>query len=230
MIKSFLLIMTLILSIEAISQTKRPKGSIGISVPVIWNNSDAVFYRLGTAMYPHGEDISYGINFNYSRTLYKNIYGIIGIGYFKQSFGIKRPFNYESFLGFLFETDSYRYDNTQLYGGVGFKQLLTKTVSLNVNITYNQYYSFRQKYINHSPLSSQINRKFISIGRMINFNIGMRRNITQKIALGVDAILPVITHWNTDEIFIKNYSSNNEQRIARNKFSMGTNISFNYNL
>ena len=42
------------------------------------------FGKLGSPRYPSGKVISYGININHCRTIYKNIFGIIGIGYFKQ--------------------------------------------------------------------------------------------------------------------------------------------------
>jgi len=229
MAKQFLIILLLGLYLKGYSQVKQSKlKMISISIPVIWNNSEATFYRLGSPMYPSGKAISYGININHSRIIYKNLYGIIGIGYFKQKFGIKRPFKYDSPLAFLFFTDSYKYDNAQFYGGVGYKLDISKVFALKGYLTYNQFYSFRQKYTNHSEASDQINHKFISIGRMINLNIGVEKNITKKISIEFDALLPVSTHWNNDEIFVKYDYSNDTQQIGRTKFSIGTIISCNY--
>lgn len=212
------------------SQTEKHKiKSIGISIPVVWNNSEATYYRLGSPMYPSGKAISYGININHCRTIYKNLFGIVGIGYFKQSFGIIRPFNYDSPNSFGYATDSYSYYNAHLYGGFGYKSTLGRSVALMGKITYNHLYSFRQKYINRSPVPSQINHNSMSIGRMINLNIGVDRNITKKVSIGLDVQLPISSHWNNDEIFVKYEYSNDAQQIGRNKFSIGTAISCNYN-
>lgn len=224
-----MILFALISCFNAISQPIKTKGSIGISIPVIWNNSEATFYRLGSPMFPHGNAISYGVNTNYSRTIYKSIYGIVGFGYFKQTFGIIRPFNYDSPIQFGWATNSYSYDNVQLYGGVGYKRAVTRTISINVAAIYSQYYSFRQKYINGSPVSNQVNYKSITIGEVVSLDIGAEIKISKRISVAVDLIIPVYTHWNKDEIFTNSYYSNDEQQIARNKFSAGAAFSCYYN-
>lgn len=230
MTKIFLFSLFLILSVSAISQTEKTKGSIGVSIPVIWNNSEATYYQLGSPKYPSGNAISYGLNINYSYPFYKSVYGKIGVGYFKQTFGIIRPFNYDSPIQFGWATNSYNYYNAHLYGGIGYKRAVSKGIFINGNVTYNQYYSFRQKYINGSPVSSQVNHKSITIGRVISFDVGIERKISKRIYVAVDVIFPTCTHWNKDEIFINNYYSNDEQQIARNKFSAGTAFSCYYYL
>jgi len=229
MTKLFLLTILLISYLSAVSQSGKMKSSVGISIPVIWNNSEATYYQLGSPKYPSGKATSYGLNIDYSHPLYKGIYGKLGVGYFKQNFGIIRPFRYDSPVDLLYSTDSYHYDNVQLFGGIGYKWNVSKLILLNGNLTYNQYYSYRQKYINHSPVPSQVNHKSISLGRMINLSLGGEKEISKKISIGVSSIFPVFTHWNDDEIFINNYYSSDEQQIARNKFSAGIVVSCNYN-
>lgn len=130
----------------------------------------------------------------------------------------------------LYSTDSYHYDNVQLFGGIGYKRNISKLISLNGNVTYNQYYSFGQKYIiNKKDKVSQINKKSFSLGEMVNFDFEISRNISRKISLSVDFFIPIYTHWNKDEIFINNGYSKDEQQIARNKFSAGVVVSCNYN-
>src|ERR1035437_5185050 len=120
MTKQLLFICLLTLTLKGYSQTEKNKiNNIGISIPIIWNNSEATYYRLGSPHYPNGNAISYGLNINYSRALYKSFYGKIGVGYFKQTFGIKRPFNYDSPIQFGWATRSYNYYNAHLYGGSG---------------------------------------------------------------------------------------------------------------
>ena len=65
------------------------------------------FGKLGSPRYPSGKVISYGININHCRTIYKNIFGIIGIGYFKQVFGIPRPFEFDDPTNLPLYTKSY---------------------------------------------------------------------------------------------------------------------------
>jgi hypothetical protein len=65
---------------------------------------------------------------------------------------------------------------------------------------------------------------------MVNFDFGIAGNISKKISLGADFIIPIYIRWNKDEIFINNYYSDDEQRIARNKFSAGIAVSCYYHL
>ena len=230
MTKKFCFIILTAFPLISFSQINKVKTrSIGISIPVIWNNSEATYYRLGSPDYPSGNSVSYGLNINYSQSFYKGIYGKIGVGYFKQTFGIIRPFNYSSPIQILYSTNPYHYDNVHLYGGIGYKRAVSKVILINGNVTYSQYYSYRQKYIIHSTVSSQVNHKTITIGRVISLNIGAEREFSKRISIAVDIIFPVSTHWNKDEIFINNGYSKDEQQIARNKFSSGVDFSCYYN-
>ena len=217
------------LPVKGYPQTNKDKlNAIGISIPIIWNNSEATYYQSGSPTYTSGKAISYGINMNHSRTIYKKLYVIIGVGYFKQTFGIIRPFDYDSPNKFGYATDSYSYYNTHLYGGLGYKLTAGKTVAIIGNITYNQLFSFKQEYINRSPVPSQINHESISIGRMINMSMGIEKNISRRFSIGLDGTIPLLTHWNNDEMFFKNNYYDHAQQIGRNKFSIGTIISCNY--
>lgn len=106
MAKFFLIILLLGSSLNSICQTKNSKGSIGVSIPVIWNNSEATYYQLGSPKYPSGNAISYGFNVSYYQPFYKGIYGKFGAGYFNQYFEIIRPFRYSSPIQFGWVTDS----------------------------------------------------------------------------------------------------------------------------
>ncbi len=228
--KVFQIILLSCITIAVYPQHKSEKlKTIGVSIPVIWNNSEATFYRLGSRYTPSGKAVSYGVNINHTRTLYKNLYGVVGVGYFKQVFGIIRPFDYDSPNNFGYSTETYNYDNIQFYGGLGYKLRVAKLYHLNVNFLYNQFYSFRQKYINRSPNPKpQINNKFISLGSLINISTGIERNITKKIDVGLQAFLPIATHWKNDEIFYNLGWSTDEQQIGRTKFSLGISFLCNY--
>ena len=231
MTKSFLSVLLLISYLSAVSQSAKMKSSIGISIPVIWNNSEATYYQLGSPKYPSGKATSYGLNINYSTSFYKCFYGKIGGGYFKQIFKIVRPFNYYPNLGqLLYSTELYSYNNVQLLAGIGYTKRMTRNASLNGCISYSYFYSFSQKYtINKENKVGQINKKSFSLGGSINLDFGLTEDISKKISLGANFLIPIYTHWNKDEIFINNYYSSDEQQIARNKFSAGIVVSCNYN-
>jgi len=231
MVKLRLLALLLSLALTDRAQIKKDSiKTIGISIPVIWNNSEATFYRLGSPRYPSGKASSYGININCSETIFKSIYGVIGIGYFKQKFGIIRPFNYNSPIQFGWTTESYSYDNISLSAGVGYNFQINKVFSIKSSIFYNQFFSFRQKYINHSPISRpQVNHEMLSTGSTFTLKIGLERSITKRISLGIDALAPFLIRWNNDEIFSNSGYSKDESQIASNKSSFGMMISGNYN-
>lgn len=206
-------------------------NQLGISIPVIWNNSEATFYQLGSPKYSSGNAISHGINLNYSRDVYKNFFGIIGMGYFKQLFNIKRPFDYKTSDGTkpLVYTKYYFYNNIYWLVGVGYQREFSKNFYIKGTISYNSYSSYSQRYAQeYSPGINEIYKKSLSIGSSINLNMVVEKNITNRISVGPGVVLPIYTKWNNDEIFIKNYYSSEEQQIARNKLSVGIVVSCNY--
>lgn len=228
--KILLSVLLLLPYLSGICQIEKTKGLIGVSIPFEWNHSEATYYRLGSPYHRKGNALSYGVNINYAQPVYKGVYAKIGIGYFIQSFGIIRPFNYGGPLQVLWSTDSYSYFNTQLSGGIGYKKAISKATFLNGNVVYDQYYSFKQKYINRSPTGNRINHKAITTGSIIRLNTGVERKIYKHISIAIDIMLPVFTHWNNDPIFTTSDYAVDEQQIARNKFSTGLSISAYYNL
>ena len=231
--KQFLFILLLAVSFNGYSQNGNDKiNAIGISIPVIWNNSEATYYSLGNRKEPKGKGTSYGVNINYSRSIYKNLFGIVGIGYFNQSFGIVRPFNFTAPDGTKpgVYTKTYAYNNIHFFIGLGYKMNVSKNLSIKGAALYNLYNSYRQKYApsNFFVGINQINHKSLSIGNIINLNLGVEKQVTKKISIGIDLLLPLSTRWNNDEIFFKLGYSNDEQQIARNKFSIGTMVSCRY--
>lgn len=171
------------------------------------------------------------MNINYSLPIYKGLYGKIGIGYFKQTFGIIRPFKYDSPIQLLYSTKLYSYSNLQLFAGLGYQKALNWNNSIKCELVYNYYSSFRQKYTVPVPQGDpQINKKALPLGEMINLNFGIVRNVSKKISLGADFIIPIHVHWNKDEMFINNFYSKDEQQIARNKISAGVAVSCYYHI
>jgi len=79
--KITLLTLTLILlSSFCFSQNKtEKKNTIGVSIPLLLNNSNGVFYSLGNKQEPKGKAMSYGININYSKELCKDWFATVGL-------------------------------------------------------------------------------------------------------------------------------------------------------
>lgn len=230
MVTRYLCICLLLSGLKGYSQTEKENvNNLGISVPIIWNNSKVIYYSLGNPRYANGKGTSYGFSFNYSRSIYKSTYATFGAGYFKQAFGIKRPFQFDNPTQPLFHTQSYYYDNIQLSGGVGYRKKMNKTLFAKGEVTYNWLSSFRQKYIvNKESKNWQVNKKSMVIGRLINLKFGVEKSVTKKVSVGIDALLPILTSWNDDEIFYRYEYSDDTQKIAKNTFSIGTNVSITY--
>lgn len=231
---AFILLITI--PVKGYPQTyKDSLKAIGISIPIIWNNSETPQSSSGNNNYKSGDAISYGININHKGTIYKNLFMIVGIGYFKQVFGIHRPFKFDDPTKLSFYTKLYEYDNIQFLAGLGYLKHLKNNYSINCSLTYNHFISFKQTYTpeylsNSSFQNSQINYKTVSIGRIINVNLGIEKALTKRFSIELDATLPLLTHWGIDEMFLKNYYYDNSQQIGRNIFSIGTIISCNYNV
>ena len=69
------LILVLVSYFNSYAQSKvEYSNSIGISIPVIFNNSNGIYYSGGNRKEPTGKATSYGINCNFQRTVYKKIF------------------------------------------------------------------------------------------------------------------------------------------------------------
>lgn len=204
---------------------------LGLSLPMIWNNSSAVFYQIGRKE-PEGSALSYGINLNYSRTIHRNLFGTLGIGYFKQVFGIRRPFDYDTGGPQpLIYSKSYAYHSFHFLAGLGYQQNLGEKFALKGQLTYNTYRSFRQRYTPTTTAfgGNQVNKNSLNIGRMANLQLDLERRLSSKLSLGMGLIIPVWVEWQNDETFFEPLGyAEDENQIAYNKFSIGTHFFCNY--
>jgi hypothetical protein len=214
--KKFIFLFAFILFIHNTNAQNKRVNSIGITIPVIWNKSNGVYYRLGKRYEPNGKSKSNGININFTRNVYKNFYAIGGVGYYKQRFNVIRPFDFESLTNFLFSTKSYHYDNLQLLFGIGYNKKIKKDLYFNTNISYQQFLSYTQKYyLKYGNVdSSQINHFSKNIGKSININLGFEKNLNEKISIGLEIVSPIYIKWNDDKTFIEYTYSGDTQKIA----------------
>lgn len=228
--KKVLIICILFINIFANAQVKAKKlNSLEVSIPLIANNSKALSYTLGSPNYPSGTALSYGINFSYSRIIYKNFFATVGLGYFKQQFAIKRWLNYQNPNGnkILYGSTSYLYNNINSMIGLGYLERVKKNFIIKEWVCYNSYNSFNQRYKNPSIHPSE-NKNF-SIGYQLAANIGFEKELKNNFSVGANLIFPFYTRWNKDNFFTYNYYSDDEQKIAYNIFSIGISINCNYN-
>jgi hypothetical protein len=230
--KKFILLLVSLLIVFAIKAQNKSINNIGISIPIIWNNSSGVYYQLGTRKEPEGKSVSNGININYSRTFYKKFYGTVGVGYFNQNFNISRPFDFNDPNNLLFSSKSYSYKSLNFNIGAGYYFPLNSKFSLKNSVVFNQISSYKQNYVpkflsNSSFQTSQTNNKFLNIGRMINYDLGIDYIINNKFSLGLSLIVPLSIKWKNDNTFFEYSYSNDTQKIAYNKSSIGTLITIN---
>jgi hypothetical protein len=233
MVKHLSTILLLAFSMKGYTQTQDSKlKAIGVSIPVIFNNSEGTYYQLGNRVKATGKAVSYGLNITHSRTIYKNLYGIAGIGYFKQSFGIKRPFDYAApdSTKPLVYTKKYNYNSMHFIIGLGYKVTINESMAFKGSMTYNLFSSFSQKYVtdSYSAGTKQLNKKSIGIGNIISATAGAELKIDRKISVGFDLIIPLSTMWNDDKTFFNYGYADNTQQIGKTKSSLGAAIICNY--
>ena len=227
--KLFIFMLFSFLHFNSFSQ-KESKNSFVFSIPLIFNKTQVVYYQLGTMKISQGDGLGFGINMIYNRILYKNIYGSFGLGYFNQRFLISRPFKFNDPTKLLFFTENYSYDNISICAGIGYRFQLKKGLNSKFEIFYNQLYSYRQEYIPetlsmYSFQQSQINNKQMIIGNFFDLRIGIEKLLNKNFAIGIAGTTPLHTTWEDDQVFINFENSKNEQKIAFNKFTIGTIIS-----
>lgn len=218
------------------SQIKNGKKNIiGVSIPLLLNNSNGVYYSLGNRREPTGKAISYGINFNYTRKIYKSWFTSMGVGYFRQSFNIIRPFDFsgDTVTNLLYSTKKYNYYCLALNAGLGYSYRLNSKYKLNGMASFNLLNSFKQTYDPNGqgpliPKPNQTNKKSLQIGYMMTISSGIEYLISKKVSIGADVVVPVITKWKNDKIFIESLFGNDSQKIAENRFSIGTTLSCKY--
>lgn len=213
------------------------QSSLSLSAPVIWSDvkvkdnwtpPTAVGYK----KFLDGTAFGYGIDLNYSfhpGFIIKNRHFSlnIGLGYFNQTFNIKRPFNYKTQLYPAYYSNNYAYHSWQWIGGVTYTYPLNK-YALTANVSYRGLRSFRQEYTpTYGPSSygffTQTNRQQIDFGKMLSFDVGLNRRLGDRFSIGVNIIAPVYTRWRNDAIF-----NDDPATFSKPEFSLGTSCHISY--
>lgn len=218
---------------SANTKSKPAKGRIGISIPVIYNSSQAVYYQTGNRNTSTGNAISTGINLIYFKPVLNHVFLNGGIGYFVQNFKIERPFNFEDPTALLFRTKDYSYESLNFKLGIGVDKKLTDKLRYEIALSYLSLYSFKQQYTptflsNSSTDKKQVNSKFFHVGDFLSFELGVLKKLSSKLSVGGHLVYPILVYWDKDPIFINSNYSAEELKIAENKFSAGLSISAYY--
>lgn len=189
-----------------------------------------------------GTAVSNGVNLNYSKTIYKNVYAKIGFGYFKQKFGIHRGFDYEEPVTgtrLFYTTKYYSYHTLNYFGGIGYNKILSKSKSkilpknsgFRFLAVYNFFDTYKQEFKhdfggnlfgNPNP---QIRKDNYSFGSSIGLQAGINRPVYKNFGIGLDILLPVYNKWQKDKIFKENMSE-----FHGSDFSIGTSVNLIYNI
>jgi hypothetical protein len=230
-----------LLALRCLSQNNEV-NELAISQSFIWNNTTVYdAYSGARATNKSGTSVSSGINLNYSKTLYKNFYAKIGIGYFKQKFGIHRGFDFEQpnvVTGLFYTTKYYAYRSLNYWGGIGYNKLfmrnhgkiLPKNSGFRVLVVYNFYATYKQEFKhdfdgnlfgNPNP---QIRKENYSLGNSLGLQAGFNRPLFKKVGIGIDLLLPIYNKWRKDRIFRENINE-----FYGSNFSIGTSLNLIYN-
>lgn len=231
--KLLFLLTALLLIQQVFAQKTKRLNQVGISVPVIWNNTRIFNVYSGTgAEYISGSAISYGVNFNYSRSLYKNFFLTGGVGYHIQNFGVRRPFDFDgdTITKLQYNTKRYAYSNLYWFLGAGYFRQLNNNYNLIGSITYNRFYSFRQEFIptgfsGFQHKETQVEKRYFFFGASVNLNAGLERHFTSRLSLRTDLALPVYTKRRKHKVFREN-----ENEFNHSRYNVGINISLLYHL
>jgi hypothetical protein len=211
------------LSLFVVAQKKAGPNQLGFSLPVIRNNT-SITNDYGLVRTFEGAALSYGLNLHYSRKIYKGLSLRSGIGYFRQKFGVQRPFNYDDFTNLLFYTKHYHYDNIHWLLGLGYEYRLSSKYALTGDLTYNGLYAYRGTFTpDFQGRKPQVVKNDFSFGRMVNIGLGLNRTLCRRFSVGAGILLPVYTQWRKDNIFWEN-----DHDFYASISNIGMNISFNH--
>lgn len=220
----------LLLSNCLFGQNKQNNNELTFSLPFVWNKTEIYNSYSGARAKSISDDaISYGSNINYSRSVYKAFFVTVGIGYYKQAFGIQRPFDYDDqTTNLLYWTDNYYYQCLQYIAGIGYKQVLSDKYDLKGTITYNHFTTFRQVFDPQYTSSAaegkdQIENKNYSFGKSIIVSGGINREIVKRLSAGIEILFPVYNRWRKDVIFREDASE-----FYGSKIVIGTGIKVSY--
>lgn len=237
----FLPILLLTFFNYSIAQNKRV-NEIAATGTYIYNKVTVFdIYSGARARNRTGTVIGNGANLSYARTIYKNFYAKVGFGYFDQTFGIHRGFNFKETVTqtkLFYTTKHYSYYSLNYSGGIGYNALISKGKSkilpknsaFRFLLAYNRFNTYKQVFEhdyggnlfgNPNP---QIRKDVYLLGSSVVLQTGLNVPVYKGFGIGIDLVAPVYNRWRKDEIFKDDMSE-----FHGADFSIGSSISINYN-
>lgn len=209
--KSLLIICSTIF-IYSISFSQKTKvNEIALSTTFVWNKTTILnSYSGARAKDITGNALSSGININYSRSIFKDFYTKIGIGYFKQKFGVQRPFDLKQTVvtaSILYSTKYYLYKNLHYFFGLGYEKALRHDYNLHFCLTYNRFDTYNQEYKHNfsddylGNINPQIEKQNYHFGQSLISQFGVSKKMYKNYKIGLDLLVPLKNKWRKDEIF-----------------------------
>ena len=213
--------------------------SISVSSPFIWSkvevpNNWSPSTAINRKNEFNGTALAYGLNLKYSFTAKKTFLGrpiqfIMGTGYFKQQFNIRRPFDFSSPLEPVFYTGSYAYHCVETLVGATYNYPLNNNYFFSSGLTYSWLSSFKQEYTpvsNHGYGNSyQVKNTQLFYGNLLVLAGGINRKLGNDFSLGLHLQVPLLSRWRNDRIF-----KDEANTFYGPKFGLGTQLNLAYNL
>ncbi len=208
---------------------------------MIWNKTKIYdIYSGARATNKTGTGTSYGINLNYSKTICRNLFAKVGIGYFKQKFGIHRGFDFKetnTVTGLFYTTKFYSYHSLNYFGAIGYNKILSKNTGkilpknsgFRFLAVYNFFDTYKQGFKHDfdnvflGNVNPQIRKDNYSFGSSIVLKAGVNRSLYKNWGVGLDLLIPVYNRWRKDKIFRENMNE-----FYGSDFSIGSSVSFIY--
>lgn len=212
----------LIFSPISVFAQEKENNIISFKLPIFVNTAE-VTNLYGPQRRIKGYGIEYRLSAGIEQNFYRGLFLQTGLGYFKNKFFLRRPFDYDTPYTPLFTTESYSYQGIQIEFGLGYRFKFNKVYSFKTETNYNLLYTLKQTY---SPKGEprQVNKSSYLFGRSIISSVGIHRKVFRNYMIGIDLLIPIQTVWKKDKIFREN-----DTETYRPKLNMGTQFSLSHN-
>ncbi len=214
------LILFLFSQISVFAQEKE-NNFISLSLPLFINTTE-ITNLYGPQRKIKGYGLEYRLSVGIEKNFYKGLFLKTGLGYFKNKFFLRRPFDYDTPYTSLYTTESYSYQGIQIEFGLRYKFKINEVYSLKTGANYNLLYTLKQTY---TPTGDpkQVNKSDYLFGHSILSTVGIYRKLSRNYIIGIDLLIPFQTVWKKDKIFREK-----ETETYRPKLNIGTQFSLSH--
>ncbi len=198
-----------------------------------------LFFEIQKAEITYGPDqiqkatsLNFGIDGIIEKGIKKDISIGIGVGYYRNRFNIKRPYDHQSLepndsLPILLTTKNYNYHLLRI--PVYFKLIISNTSNYQVavELEHSLNFSFKRKYNGRKPFPEA--RDYINelrfFGNTLSAFINIRKKITHKSFIGIAPTLRLFNWYKKDKFLFENDNSTNRRVFDAFGFSFKYSVS-----